>query len=166
MTKPPVRPAKRGGSDEPYTPNGEALSRFIIATFKLNGRLNRVGDAMSRDLNLTSARWQVLGAIAERPKTVAQVARHYELTRQGVLWVVQAMLKDGLVELIHNPDHRRAKLVQQTETGRTLYREISRRQRRWANELAASIDVSTLEGGTALLEELGDMLVPGDEAGE
>ena len=165
MTNPPVRSSESGSADEPATPNGEALSRFILAIFKLNGRLNRTGDAMSRDLSLTSARWQVLGAIGERPKTVAQIARHYELTRQGVLWVVQAMLKDGLVELIHNPDHRRAKLVQQTATGRTLYREISRRQRRWASELAASLDIATLEGGIALLEQLGNMLMPGDEEG-
>jgi DNA-binding MarR family transcriptional regulator len=163
MTKSPVRSANRGADEEPRTPNGEALSLFILAVFKLNGRLARTGDALSRDLNLTSARWQVLGAISERPKTVAQIARHYELTRQGVLWVVQAMLKDGLVELIHNPDHRRAKLVQQTAAGQTLYREISRRQRRWVSELATPFDIATLEAGTALLGRLGDMLVPGAE---
>jgi DNA-binding MarR family transcriptional regulator len=58
---------------------------------------------MLRDLELTSARWQVLGAIVQTPRTVAQIARYFELTRQGVLWVVQSMLKDGIVELAKNP---------------------------------------------------------------
>lgn len=146
--------------DGPRSPQGEALNRLILAVFKVNGRLNRAGDALSRDRGLTSARWQVLGATSDGPRTVAQIARHYELTRQGVLWVVQAMRKDGLVELIRNPDHRSVKLVRPTETGRALYTEISRRQRRWVSELAASFGASELELGAALLDKLGRVLVP------
>jgi len=145
------------------TPEGEALSNLILTIFKVSGRLNRAGDALSRDLNLTSARWQVLGATATTPRTVAQIARHYELTRQGVLWVVQAMVKDGLVELIHNPDHRRAKLVRHTAAGRALYDEISRRQRRWVSGLAESFNVPELERGTALLARLGEIVIDDDD---
>ncbi len=162
---PPSTAASAPSDEELRTLEGQALSDLILTIFKVYGRLNRAGDALSRDLDLTSARWQVLGAIAQVPRTVAQIARHYELTRQGVLWVVQAMVKDGLVELIHNPDHRRAKLVRPTEKGRTLYDEISRRQRRWVSGLAESFNVAELEQGMALLGRLGEILVDdGDEA--
>jgi DNA-binding MarR family transcriptional regulator len=138
------------------TPDGEALTNFVLAVFATNGRLLRAGDRMMRDLGITSARWQVLGAIAERPKTVAQIAREYELTRQGVLWVVQAMIKDGMVELISNPDHLRAKLVQTTKKGRAVYEEIDRRQHIWVNGLAASFKSKELTIAMATIQRLGD----------
>ena len=44
-----------------------ALTELILETFRLNGRLLAAGDALVRDLGLTSARWQILGAIALSP---------------------------------------------------------------------------------------------------
>lgn len=156
--------ARHAGSklEEARTPDGEALTSLILAIFRANGRISRVGDAMSRDLDLTSGRWQVLGAVAETPLTVAQIARRYELTRQGILWVVQAMIRVGLVELIPNPDHRRAKLVRPTASGAAIYKEISMRQRRWVSELATRFDIAELEQATRLLAKLSEQLGPQD----
>jgi MarR family len=64
-------------------------------------------------------------------RTVAQIARHFELSRQGVLWVVSALVKEGLVELIDNPDHKRSKLVQFTGRGREIHAELERREIVW-----------------------------------
>ncbi|MDH3233798.1 MAG: MarR family transcriptional regulator, partial [Alphaproteobacteria bacterium] len=41
----------------------EAVTALILETFRLNGRLLAAGDRLVGDLGLTSARWQVLGAI-------------------------------------------------------------------------------------------------------
>lgn len=155
MTSQPAQ----GNDPETRTPKGEALNNLILEIFRVNGRLTRAGDALSRDLGLTSARWQVLGATHATPRTVAQIARHYELTRQGVLWVVQAMARDGLVELVRNPEHRRAKLVRHTAEGNALYREISRRQRRWVSDLAISFNVAELQEAEALLTRVSALFV-------
>jgi DNA-binding MarR family transcriptional regulator len=144
----------------PRTPKGEALNTLILTLFRTRGRLSQVSDALSRDLGLSSARWQVLGAIASGPKSPAQIARNTELTRQGVLWVVQSMEKDELIELAHNPDHRRAKLVRATALGDKLYREMSRRQRGWVNELAGSFNKQELELATKVLQTLFEKLSP------
>jgi hypothetical protein len=72
-----------------HTREGTAITELILAIFLTNGRIIRAGDTLLRDLGLTGARWQVLGAIKDTPKTVAQIARKYELSRQGVLWLVQ-----------------------------------------------------------------------------
>ena len=50
-----------------HTPGGEALTDLFLAVFRLNGRLLAAGDHLVSDLGLTSARWQVLGAIAHAP---------------------------------------------------------------------------------------------------
>lgn len=138
-----------------YTPEGKAITDLILAVFRTNGRLLRAGDALSRDLGFTAARWQVMGAINSRPKTVAQIAREFELTRQGVLWVVRTMVKDGFLELIDNPDHRRAKLVRFTEYGSMAYRTISLRQARWVNEMGEVFRLADLHRTTELVCQLG-----------
>ena len=142
--------------------SSDAATKLVLAIFRTNGRLLRSGDVLTKDLGLTAARWQVLGAIEHKAKTVAQISRDYELTRQGVLWVVQAMIKDGTVELIHNPDHRRAKLVQPTENGRQLYQEVARRQRDWASQLAEAFTAPELADALDVVVRLGDAVLAPD----
>ena len=117
----------------------------------------RSGDALLRDLGMTGARWQVLGSIVDTPRTVAQIARLYELSRQGVLWIVQTLLKEGVVELIKNPDHKRAKLVKLTERGAQLYDEIAHRQHIWSNALGAKFSLEDIRVTTECLRRLGDL---------
>ena len=105
---------------------------------------------------LTSARWQVLGAIALSPVPlpVAHIARNMGLTRQAVQRVVDDMRADGLVRLEPNPHHRRAMLVAMTEEGETAYRGASTRQERWADDLAAGLSPDAIEAAGSLLRTL------------
>ena len=45
------------------TPAGEALTNLMLDLFRLSSRLLTVGDRLAAGLGLTSARWQILGAI-------------------------------------------------------------------------------------------------------
>ena len=138
------------------TPTGEAATELILSAFRANGLLLDAGDLLSADEGLTSARWQVLGAIAlaERPLTVPQIARRIGLTRQSVHASVGRLVHDGLVELAPNADHRRSPLVCLTEPGRATYAAIDRRQRAWVNRLSDGIDRSELETTARVLEQL------------
>ena len=64
---------------------GPAVTALILEVFRLNGRLLAAGDRLVAKLGLTSARWQVLGAIALSPSAepVARLARNMGLHRQG-----------------------------------------------------------------------------------
>jgi DNA-binding MarR family transcriptional regulator len=149
------------------TPAGAAIDALTVSIFRAHGRLLKAGDVFTRDLGLTSARWQVLGAIATTPKTVAQIARDFELSRQGVLWVVNSMVADGLVELIHNPDHRRAKLVRHTPKGAEAFDEVMKRQTKWFNELGQSFSVKQLEACREIIVKLSEAIkAHGEEAEE
>lgn len=144
---------------EQRTLAGDALTELILKVFRANGRLLRAGDQLGKDLSLTSARWQVMGAIDRSNKTVAQIAREFELTRQGVLWVVQALAKEGLVQLTDNPDHRRAKLVQFTAHGRTVYDEMNARQIMWINTLGKLFDVQAVNAAAEIISQLSRLTV-------
>jgi len=133
-----------------------SLTDLIIGVFRLNGALLVSGDALVGDLGLTSARWQVLGAIALSPVPVpvARLARNMGLTRQAVQRSVDEMRHDGLVRLDPNPHNRRAMLVTMTELGSSAYRAASERQERWADVLAAGLSPEDIEAASLLTREL------------
>jgi DNA-binding MarR family transcriptional regulator len=139
-----------------WTPEGEAVTEVILATFRANGLLLAVGDVLAAEEELTSARWQVLGAIAlaERPLTVPQIGRRMGLTRQSVHATVRRLVDDGLLELAPNADHRRSQLVRLTDGGRAAYSAMDERQVAWANRLADGIDRADLETTARILAEL------------
>jgi DNA-binding MarR family transcriptional regulator len=138
------------------TPTGEAATEVILAIFRLNGLLIARGDSLSGHEGLTSARWQVMGAIAlaERSLTVPQIARRMGLTRQSVHATVKRLVADGLVELAPNVDHDRSRLVRLTELGEGRYAALDRRQAEWVNQLARGIGRSKLEVAAGVLNEL------------
>lgn len=147
------------------TPDGEAATKVILSTFRANGLLLSAGDALTADADLTSARWQVLGAIAlaERPLTVPQIARRMGLTRQSVHATVKRLVDDGMLELAPNADHRRSQLVRLTAPGRGKYSTIEGRQTRWVNRLARGINRTDLRTTARVLDELCRRLEPDDE---
>ena len=148
----------RAGSGR--TPAGESATHIILSIFRANGLLLAAGDLLTADEGLTSARWQVLGAIAlaGRPLTVPQIARRMGLTRQSVHATVRRLVHDGLVALEPNTDHRRSPLVKLTQHGLTVYSAVDRRQARWVNRLAEGIARSDLEATVRVVDELGRRL--------
>jgi DNA-binding MarR family transcriptional regulator len=138
------------------TSTGEAATEVILSIFRANGLLLAKGDELAADEGLTSARWQVMGAIAlaDRPLTVPQIARRMGLTRQSVHTTVKRLATDGLVELAPNADHRRSQLVRLTEPGARSYAALDRRQAVWVNRLSRGVDRSELETAARVLEEL------------
>ena len=92
----------------PRTPAGSALTDLVLDLFRLSSRKLVAGDRLVADLGLTSARWQILGAIVEaaRPQPVAWLARDLGTNRQNVQRIVHDLEKEGLAELLRRPRAR------------------------------------------------------------
>lgn len=135
---------------------GQVTTDLILATFRANGALLAAGDMLAAEHGLTSARWQALGAVALalRPLTVPQIARRMGLTRQSVHSTVQRLLKDGLLELSANEDHRRSQLVHLTNQGRAVYQALEATQIQWVDQLVAGLTNSDLETAVRVMREL------------
>ncbi|WP_236020784.1 MarR family winged helix-turn-helix transcriptional regulator [Devosia sediminis] len=133
-----------------------ALSALFLDIFRANARLTMAGDQLVSPLGLTSARWQILGAVAmaPAPQPVAHIARDMGSTRQGVQRLVNELLDGGFVELRENPHHRRAKLVCLTAKGRQAMDEIGKVQRPWVDGLAEGLDAPKIAVAAAVLEHL------------
>jgi DNA-binding MarR family transcriptional regulator len=129
------------------TPAGDALTSLILDLFKLNGLVLTAGDRLVARLGLTSARWQILGAIvaAERPQPVAWLARDLGANRQNVQRIINDLQKEGLVAFETNPHHRRAQLVVLADKGRRTFEAAMRLQAPWVNSLSDGLLMKDIE---------------------
>lgn len=137
----------------PPTTCGAALSALSLDVFRLNSRLLIAGDRLVAGLGLTSARWQILGAIAEadRPQPVAWLARDIGGARQNVQRIVNDLNRDGLVGFAPNPHHRRAQLVVLTAQGRAAYEAALGLWAPMAEGLAAGLSRAEIEAAHRVL---------------
>lgn len=136
------------------TPEGEILTDLIVEVFRVNGSLLDAGNQLTRPFGLTSARWQVLGAIelAGQALTVSQIARRMGLARQGVQRIVNDLVQLGLVALKPNLDHKRAALVSLTVKGRKTLAKVGAAQADWVNELSNGFNQRQLTQAVKLLK--------------
>lgn len=124
----------------------QALDELILETFRFHGSLIVAGDTLTRDLGLSSARWQVLGAIGKSDvaPSLSAIARTMGLSRQAVRRVVNELEAEGLVETTTHPTNRRLRLVLFTDHGRSAHDKANERQVPWAERLAEGISDETL----------------------
>jgi DNA-binding MarR family transcriptional regulator len=136
------------------TPAGDALTELIIPTIRLRALFTSIGEQIAKPAGQTLARWLVLEAVADRPATVAQIARGMGLARQSVLRVADLLERDGLTAYATNPDHRRANLVELTPHGRQALRTIQVAQRAWADAVGAEVGEADLRRTGVVLDRL------------
>jgi len=129
------------------TPAADAVTNLVLDLFRVNNLLLAEGDRLVADLGLTSARWEILGAITyeERPQPVAWLARDLGANRQNVQRIVNDLQKMGLVAFEPNPHHRRAKLVALTAKGKQAFDAAMRLQAPRINKLSEGLSVKDVE---------------------
>ena len=124
---------------------GRLFNEILIEVFRLRARLLESSEAIAALAGLTSARWQILGAVEHAPSPVAQVARNLGLTRQSVQETVDAMKRDGLVEFGDNPDHKRARLVAPTAKARKALDMLRPRETQFASLMGSRHSTGELQ---------------------
>ncbi len=139
-----------------WTEAGEAVTDLILDVFRLNGRLLVAGDRLVAELGLTSARWQVLGAIAyaEQPETVAWHARSMGLHRQGIQRIVNELANEDIVDFRENPQHKRAHLIVLTAKGQKLFEAAVALQAPWVNNLSKDLKLKDIATAQRIIGQL------------
>ena len=143
----------------------EHLTDAVLAVFRANGRLIAWGDGFAAPFGLTSARWQMLGALAlaERPLTAPQIAAAMGVTRQGAQKQLNLLADDGLVSREPNPNHQRSPLYQLTRRGESVYAATRRSWDAHTEQLAKSLELDDLLAAKRVLAFLADRHVTDTE---
>lgn len=136
------------------------LTKLILEAFRLNGELLSAGDKLVADLHLTSARWQVLGAMGmtSQAQPVAHIARNMGLSRQAVQRLVNELAAQNLVQFAPNPHHKRAKLVVMTAQGQVVFDAAMARQGPWVDALATGLSAEEIDTALRVLLTLRERL--------
>jgi DNA-binding MarR family transcriptional regulator len=138
------------------TPAGTALTDLILGMFRANNLTLAWGDRLVAPLGLTSARWQILGAIvaADRPQPVAWLARDLGANRQNVQRIVNDLEKEELVTFQPNPYHRRAQLVVLTDKGAQTFDAAIRLYDPEINKLSEGLPIEDIQTTLRVITEL------------
>ena len=147
---------KRTSKSASLGPDVEAVTRLSLTVFRLNGVLLHWGDRLVEPLGLTSARWQMLGAIAlaDTPLTAPQVGLAMGVSRQGALKQLNLLVEQGLIEARINPTHRRSPLYALTPLGLQLYQQADALWLTYAAELAERIPAAQVHAAARTLESM------------
>ena len=134
----------------------DKLTTIALSVFKLNGQLIEWGNQFSQPHGLTSARWQVLGAIAlaPQPPTIPQIGEVMGVTRQGVLKQINLLVDDGLVQALPNPAHARSPLYTPTGHGQAVFQAIHQSWREHVQAMAAGFSTADLDAAVRVLAAL------------
>ena len=129
---------------------------LVLSVLRLNGLLIAEGDAMTEALNLSHARWKVIGAIAlaNNGLTVPGIARVLGQSRQAVQRITDVMAQDGVLEYEKNPNHKRSVLVVLSEDGKEIYNSLRQVQDPWAIDATEDIPIQELETALRLIRRL------------
>ena len=139
----------------PHRKAGSSFTALVLEVFRFHGCLLAAGDRLTKPLHLSSARWQVVGAIDQQgPLSVSKIARNMGLTRQTVQRLANEMKVGQFIEYAPNPDHRRAKLVRLTKKGRRVMKILNQRQIHWADKIAAGVNTEEIEAALGLIKKL------------
>lgn len=123
---------------------------------RLNGRLKSVFHAPRRRAGLSDSESSVLNAVveAESPPTVPQIGRSFGHPRQIVQRAANSLIAAGLIEVLPNPDHKRAVLLRATESGVALKREFDAEADARATRLAGDLDAEAVRAATRALNAI------------
>ena len=133
--------------------SSDPITQLILTIFRANSRLVLRGDQLTAPLGLTSARWQVLGSVAEADsaRSVSELARELGVSRQGVQRIAGELVVEGILAYKTNPRHKRAQLVVFTAEGRRLYDRALAVQAPWARSLAENLTPEQITSATVAL---------------
>jgi DNA-binding MarR family transcriptional regulator len=131
----------------------ELITQLVDHVFALSGQFLEAGDTITAPEGLSAARWLVLGALQDGPKTPAEIARRRGLARQSTVESVARLERSAHVARRAGSD-RRTFLVELTDKGRRALSGIEPRRRAWATETAGQVETEQLEHAVAVLARL------------
>ena len=132
------------------------ISETVVAIFQVNGKMLEWGDAFTAPFGLTSARWQILGAIARagQQQTAPLIAEQMGMSRQGAQKQLNLLVDGGLVERLPNPAHLRSPLYRLTRKGESLFHRVNTAWETHAAHVGKLLPVRDLEPTLRTLRHL------------
>lgn len=121
----------------------ETIVGLIAEVYRVYGSLRSLFSVPHSRLKMAPLEVLTLGAVVEQPNplTVAQIGRLAGYSRQAIQRAANALVDAGLVEMIANPNHKRAQLLVATPEGHKVKIESEVALRMLSAALAEEFDL-------------------------
>ena len=138
----------------PHEPRPE-LARLFEEVVRFYLCLNHIASVMHRHGERSGARRTLLVTLARTgPATVAQIARARHEARQRIQPLVNALVKDGILEYGANPAHKRSPFVRLTSKGDAAVRRIVEIESAAREQLDLDVSPRALIAATSVLRRV------------
>jgi DNA-binding MarR family transcriptional regulator len=135
------------------------IEQLVYETTALHHRMKIVIQHLHGGGELAAGKRGILKGIEIRgPQTVPQMARARPVSRQHIRASLEPLLAEGLVQYVHNPNHKRSKLVDLTPKGAARLQAINRRENQLFDSLQKQFGGKGVREAAALLRRLRDFL--------
>jgi len=126
----------------------DSVQELVRQIFRLDDALKATANAITRPAGQSGARWQVLNALVVEPRTVAEIARLKNASRQGVQRIINELHAEQIVRSKVNPKHQRFPLYEMTTSGKQALRLIEQQRKKWSavtlKKIGGEIDPSVV----------------------
>ena len=156
MDKPPLAP-------EALAPR---LAEVYVALGPVYRRVARLVEQDEQVSGLSVGVRNVLDQLRrDGERTVPQLARAQDLSRQYTQRMVDQAASDGLVELAPNPAHRRSRLVRLTPAGKKAITAVLERELALLERVGGDLTAAELDGTLRVLHHMDQALITLEEDG-
>ncbi|AXK45293.1 MarR family winged helix-turn-helix transcriptional regulator [Brachybacterium saurashtrense] len=155
-------------SDVPLPPDARAarLAEVYVALGPVYRRVARIVEQDEQVSGLSVGVRNVLDQLRrDGRRTVPQLARTQDLSRQYTQRMVDRARADGLVELVDNPAHRRSRLVRLTPAGDAAIAAVLARERSRLERVGGDLTAAELAGTLRVLHHMDQALLALEEEG-
>ena len=136
-------------------PTGAALHDLFREVFHLQAILAEAMDAVHEQSGMRTSHKRVAEVVDRQKKaTVPDVAAELNVSRQFVQTVCNELNAQGLLEFKTNPRHKRSKLAELSDTGRTALYTSREQENKIIEELLPGLDAGAIGQAAALLRRL------------
>ena len=150
------------------------LIQLLDEVARIRGRISSAFAEGRIATGLSDLEMVVLNAVtgAAHPPTVPQIGRSLGHARQVIQRAASALVAQGLIEWVANPDHKRAHRLVATERGLARKSTADAKGRAVAERLTEGMDIALLERAVASLHavreriEADARMLPGEHGRE
>lgn len=138
----------------------DRLAEVYVALGPVYRRVSRIVERDETTSGLSVGVRNVLDQLRrDGERTVPQLARHQDLSRQFVQRMVHEAREAGLVQLVDNPAHRRSSLVRITAAGQEAITAVIEREHEMMGRVGGDLTADELTATLRVLHHMDEALI-------
>jgi DNA-binding MarR family transcriptional regulator len=141
------------------TPKEKQLYAVFHEVRTCFNQMKSLAEQLHQDLGVNPSMRAVMEALsAKSPQTVPDIAKSKGVSRQHIQTVMNSLQKEGFVDTLDNPAHKRSSFFDLTSKGRKVFTKIKEREKAPLHRLAATMSSESLECAQEALLQLNQHL--------